>query len=1098
MASEKPEDPMNNTAGTDDETIAQRRKRLRRVSFADREITSVHIFKRDEDYETPPSPPASKPRNGETSESEDKVIRFFGELAADSEDTEGDEPVEKLFLRPKSSPSSGGSTIGSATTDDEDSFFGPVSSHFINPGRLSDATISEEHHDMTMDSTAFSMHFRSLGDLRTPTSSHHVPVQVEEKTPTQVTFRSDDTGSAMVLTYPKKLFPKSPVPVDKGSGGGDSNDMSLVGDDSRKYDYGRITPALAALLGDESREPVPASQDNSVEARSPVPEFSLFPQYGSIPVGINSTDACQMLSPCGSGIHPQMELQESGRESAYFVGRMQQSLSCVTPSPQQGGSFMSRETLALVESLSTIQKSKSRLGLIPPSPASALSQRIEKSKLQLSGRRSATTPSTIGREDTGVRPETRKDIPITNLDDLLSTHDNRKPVSENHGAPDQLSCGALSPVVDSSDVFTFLNPEGNSNSKIEGSLLKEQERNQTASTPDKFVSSLAKSSDATTSALNNCVTLQDQEQKSKAIGNSETEDGRLAKDSVSNPSLNTLSDHMDSLLVESSAILSETGFLNGSAQQNDEDSVLNKNKKGTNNIRAAHCETEDCPVLVTQDRPGTAGSSPLDRSRNEASHAKGPSRLKRKARDVDPAAKSCSPKVRQSTQDISNPVMDHPDGDDVRNCRVVLEQVNWVEVSTVDNLIPGKVSEEINQMFAPLANKLNSRQVCKLEDMLTYLKKVHLCEMLCLQIKSQKVCDDLTDAKTKRFSQRAESRSLLCKLAYEKAKLELLHLKQEIMMKKSQVVTTGLQTSETLRLNCAKLLRQHGSNSTGLLTPVQPHEATTSKVAEKTQEIEELNSKIKTLIKCFPTCDKITGEPAYTNAVMIAEDELKKKMSCRLIRQDILVWKVDSLGEKNDCQSIVLNYGGLIHQRLTLKPGHASSVIISNNLSNAFIKHLPDMNVSTAFNSLFNAEYSREYVGTSTLLEITQKTSLVVHNLLNVAEELQLARMEIPNLVQGQFESPSAEQLYLQISFVDCKSLRKAIITLDMACLTHGMYPGDIIPGEVSGTERDDGVASKQLMKEIESALDGVCVGYPRILRLCRCVSKLLQSQSRR
>lgn len=44
------------------------------------------------------------------------------------------------------------------------------------------------------------------------------------------------------------------------------------------------------------------------------------------------------------------------------------------------------------------------------------------------------------------------------------------------------------------------------------------------------------------------------------------------------------------------------------------------------------------------------------------------------------------------------------------------------------------------------------------------------------------------------------------------------------MQKKSQVVTTGLQTSETLRLNCAKLLRQHGLNSTSLLTPVQPHE----------------------------------------------------------------------------------------------------------------------------------------------------------------------------------------------------------------------------------------------------------------------------------
>lgn len=131
---------------------------------------------------------------------------------------------------------------------------------------------------------------------------------------------------------------------------------------------------------------------------------------------------------------------------------------------------------------------------------------------------------------------------------------------------------------------------------------------------------------------------------------------------------------------------------------------------------------------MTQDRPATARSSPLDRSRNEASHAKGPSRLKRKARDVDPADKNCSPKVRQSTQDISNPVMYHPDGNDVNNCRVVREQVNWVE-------IPGKISEEINQM--PLANKLNSRQVWKLEDTLTHLKQVHLCEMLCLQIKSR-------------------------------------------------------------------------------------------------------------------------------------------------------------------------------------------------------------------------------------------------------------------------------------------------------------------------------------------------------------------------
>lgn len=100
----------------------------------------------------------------------------------------------------------------------------------------------------------------------------------------------------------------------------------------------------------------------------------------------------------------------------------------------------------------------------------------------------------------------------------------------------------------------------------------------------------------------------------------------------------------------------------------------------------------------------------------------------------------------------------------------------------------------------------------------------------------------------------AESRSLLCKLAYEKAKLELLHLKKEIllvitlflfiklsidsaclikfhlygMQKKFQAVSTGVQTSETLRLNCANFLRQRGFCSTGLLNPVQAQEVTRS------------------------------------------------------------------------------------------------------------------------------------------------------------------------------------------------------------------------------------------------------------------------------
>ncbi|EOA32720.1 hypothetical protein CARUB_v10016023mg [Capsella rubella] len=1251
MASGKPEDPMNNTAGmgTDEESIAQRRKRLRRVSFADREITSVHIFNRDEDYETPPNAAAAEQQNGEradTSESEDKVIRFFGELS-DREDTEGDgdgedEPIlQKSFLRPKFSPSSGGSTVGSATSDDEDSFFGPVSSQFINPGRLSNTPISEDHHDITMDSTAFSMHFRSLarsdfGDARTPTSSH---LPVEEKTPTEVTSRSD-TGSAMVLlTKSKKLFLKSPLPAEKESGGRDSNDMSIVGENSRKYDFGYISPTLEALLA-KSKELLP--EDCTVEARSPIHDFSLSPQNGHIPVvqankdshGIDSSGACQILSPSGSGCRPQIVLQEPEsqhytkdgslssstvrRQSAFSVGILPQSVSCVTPSPKQGGSFMSKETRALVESLSTIQKSKSRLGLIPPSPGSALSQRIEKSKLQLSGHRSMTTPSTFGRE-VGVHTKINADIPITNLEGLLSKHDNRTPisekkgmpnkcgsgalspvvdtgdnnrtpVSEKKGMPDQCSSGALSPVIDTvddnrtrvsekkgmpdkcssgalspvvdtgddnrtplsekkvmldqcssgalspaadtsddrtpiserkgvpdqygcgalksaadiSNVFASRSPKGNTNSEVEGSFFKQQKRNQTASTPGKFVSSLTNSSNVMTSASKNFVTLQDQEQHSKATEKSEIGDGNVTKEYASNNSLNTLSGKVDSLLVESGVLLSETGFLNGSAKQNEKDSMLNKNQNRTNisaaqfllkddNHFTVHCETEvisaeDVPSVVTETPPNIPGSSSTDNSKNEALHVKGSSRLKRKTEDVDCAARNCSPKVRRSTHYISNTVMDHPDGNiNANNCGRIRRQVmNRVE-------IPGKVSEEINQMLDPLAVKLNPRMICKLEDILTHMKKVHLCEMLCLQIQSQKVSDDLSGAKIKRH---AESRSLLCKLAYEKAKLELLHLKKEIMMKKFQAVSNGVQTSETLRLNCANFLRQHGFRSTGLLNPNHADEAMiTSKRGEITQEIKELDSKIKNLVQCFTTFDTMTEEPAYADIIMIAEDTLKKRTSCRSIRQDILVWKVDSLGEWNDCQSIVLNYSGLFNQRLTLKPGHPSCVLVSNSLSDTLVKHFPETNVSIALNSLFKAEDSQKCIGCSNiLLEITQKTSLLLHNLLDVAEEFHLAQMNIPNLVQGHFNSPSAEQLQLQISFLDCTNVRKLIVVLDLACLIHGKYPSDVVPCEL---REGDVVASKELKNEIESAMDDVGLGYPRILRLCRCISKVLQSQRR-
>ena len=120
MASKIPEEPPNTESG---ETMAVRmkKKRSRRVSFADTEITSVHIFNRDEDYDTPPnSKPSSRNDNGDL-DPDNMVIGFFKDLGGDSEDSGDDEGIvdaRKSFLRPIGSPSPGSSTAGSVTSND--------------------------------------------------------------------------------------------------------------------------------------------------------------------------------------------------------------------------------------------------------------------------------------------------------------------------------------------------------------------------------------------------------------------------------------------------------------------------------------------------------------------------------------------------------------------------------------------------------------------------------------------------------------------------------------------------------------------------------------------------------------------------------------------------------------------------------------------------------------------------------------------------------------------------------------------------------------------------------------------------------------------
>lgn len=145
MASKDPDTEPGNTR-TEEETIAFKNKRARRVSFADREITSVHIFHRDDDFETPPharskSSSASNRRttddDGEKEVDADEVVRFFGDLAADSDDSKEVTPREhndgsdyddddvsprKSFFQPVDTPSPRSSTVGGSATSNDGNF----------------------------------------------------------------------------------------------------------------------------------------------------------------------------------------------------------------------------------------------------------------------------------------------------------------------------------------------------------------------------------------------------------------------------------------------------------------------------------------------------------------------------------------------------------------------------------------------------------------------------------------------------------------------------------------------------------------------------------------------------------------------------------------------------------------------------------------------------------------------------------------------------------------------------------------------------------------------------------------------------------------
>lgn len=202
-----------------------------------------------------------------------------------------------------------------------------------------------------MDSTAFSMNFRSLaksdsgGELLTSTGIH---LCFEEKTPT---FESVPTnqGNSMVLTVAKKPHLLSSMPIEKGRSSGDSNDMSLVGENSRRYDYERLSPGLDKLLAETSKD-MDASEQISYPMMRRNIESNVKPtedhEHAHVGIGGNEdkvtigNNAHNRVTDFISVLHDKLGPANDGSSSRIFQ-------SASDPSSNSAGSPASKVPLAI-------------------------------------------------------------------------------------------------------------------------------------------------------------------------------------------------------------------------------------------------------------------------------------------------------------------------------------------------------------------------------------------------------------------------------------------------------------------------------------------------------------------------------------------------------------------------------------------------------------------------------------------------------------------------------------------------------------------------------------------------------------------------------
>ncbi|XP_030482876.2 uncharacterized protein LOC115699546 [Cannabis sativa] len=1223
MASKVPEEGSNTK--TEDENLALRtkNKRSRRVSFADTEITSVHFFHRDEDYETPPDSKPSSRAMDTALEPDNEVIGFFRELGGDSDDSgddEGSSDGRKSFLRPIGSPSPGSSTAGSVTSNDEDNFFGPVSSSFIRPGRLSDSAASDEHHETTLDQTTFSLHYRSIamsdsGDPKTPTA---VRLVFDEKTATKDSNRTD-SGNSMALTEFKKVSSQSLAPFEKVRVGEDSDDMSMVDANPNKYNYGWLSPTLDALLAETSNDLNPEPVNISANSKSPMSEVLIYeanhhmdsrngrdseidifdthensakvPSVSNINLGQRiGGSPYKIASDCLSdqnngqttGVSNQMQSPSplislrnlSIMNTPTFAG----DTNTVSPFSKltnvQSNDYMKHD-----QGILSIQKSSS-MSINPNISymgSSNIKQGTDNLKHRLSKYSYLSSPyssfldkdgqellhESVGAPVACLEERFNKDIEDLVKDgeplDSISTGTQRTPlsshvqsassggkviqralISENsvnkmlfaRGTDSTLAFDHQSP---KNKVISNFQPEGSENIQI---ITK---------SPTSTIYGSGATPRSTTLESPSIKELSHSSFKDVPIQcpMTETPNKKSAQlDSIESPSNNILTKSSPRKLITKSPLRKEPTSrspkklqpqnsprkestmlctINRESSQSPLMENLILSPLGSRAIQSSTRKepTENCSrtELSKASNGGGMPSPQSDFIRHENNnlheeHHISQSPFSQKEAEISFERKRRAEFVLEDGRHMyKNPrVQKSPELHQFRNNESELLSFHANKKSTETDKTVGdrsqkhwldilaKFSRDADPLLSPSINKLNVQAISMLEDVLLHFLKIKKYEMLGSEIQSQKVADHTSVRHNKRIT---ETRLLLYKLVFLKAKQHLMCLKHEKLLKKGELLTSGIEESQMLKsnfiqqLNCRRdtqLVACHLQACSDNLDGECP--VLNDTISTMKQEIKTLDGKLNSLSSFLHNYSKCKEEPSYANSLASVQDHLKRKQCCRLIRHELQLWKVDGFESQNGHYNVLLNYQGYLSQRFTLNSGPVSRIVVCNQLNDINVmKQFPNMDAHIAFAFVLNVEAVKRVVDSKCIVQETQGTHSLLCNLLGVIEEVQMAQIELTNLIQTNFFSPSGQQLSLQLCFMNFHTGRKVALTLDVTCLNSGVYPSEILPYEVHDPKTDS-QNSRPVENEIRSAAENLEVGYMRILRLCRCVSQVLQASS--